>query len=187
MKNKYIDKIKLKNFTWRLNGVPGWHVLVNDRIDMQNDILFSSAKNQITNALTVVLHSIELSFPPSHQRTIGWTLTKRFPQTQFIIATCSPLICQAAVNGSVWRMPQEDEGNEIIGVKGHELNKILYGNLLAAYSTGIFGKDIDRSDHAQKLLSELAELNYKSTYETLSQKDNERREYLSEIFRQDLN
>jgi hypothetical protein len=47
-------------------------------------------------------------------------------------------------------------------VQGSELKRLIYGNVLEAYSTEMFGQDVNRSDAAAAKLQRLALLNRKS-------------------------
>ena len=109
------------------------------------------------------------------QRTIGVWFRKHFPRVQFIVSTHSPLICQAAEVGTVFRLPRpgadpaEDRGEMIEGLAR---KRLLYGNVLDAYGTGVFGDGVTRSDSAQAKLERLAELNTQELVGSLS--DDER-------------
>jgi hypothetical protein len=93
---------------------------------------------------------------------------------QFIVTTHSPLICQAADVGTVYRLPKPGSVEPPGMLKGEELQRLLYGNVLDAYSTEMFGENITRSEEAQKLFQRLAELNVKETFKKLT--DSERKE-----------
>ena len=53
-------------------------------------------------------------------------------------------------------------------VTGTELNKILYGDLVEAYDTKLFGIASTRSDAGKQKQTRLAELNVKSRHEKLT-------------------
>ena len=76
------------------------------------------------------------------------------------MTTQSPLVCQAAEHGSVFRLPRPgtDEKGEF--VTGVALQRLLYGNVLDAYGTDVFG-DASRSDSGKRKMRRLAELNLK--------------------------
>lgn len=52
----------------------------------------------------VLIDEIDAHLHPNWQRRIGRWFTTCFPQIQFIVTTHSPLVCQAAVHGSVFRL-----------------------------------------------------------------------------------
>jgi hypothetical protein len=58
---------------------------------------------------------------------------------------------------------------------GEELNRLLYGNILDAYSTGAFGDDVSRSRMGKERLKRLAALNLKSLRSGLSEEESRER------------
>ena len=56
-------------------------------------------------------------------------------------------------------------------VKGDELKRLIHGNVLEAYSTEMFGRDVNRSDSSAAMLRRLAVLNRKSLRGKLSGRD----------------
>jgi len=112
----------------------------------------------------VLIDEVDAHLHPTWQRRIGQWFRTHFPRMQFIVTTHSPLICQAAEVGSVWRLPRpgiEEEGGMVTGT---ELNRLLYGDVLDAYSTGVFGPGVTRSDVGKQRLERLAELNVKELF-----------------------
>jgi hypothetical protein len=97
---------------------------------------------------------------------------------QFIVTTHSPLICQAAEVGSVWRLPRP--GTEELGgmVTGTDLDRLLYGNVLDAYGTQLFGEGVTRSEEAKLRLDRLAELNWKQLQGDLTDKEKDEQQAL---------
>lgn len=121
--------------------------------------VFSSDGRVVQAAGTVLIDEIDVHLHPTWQRTVGHWFRHYFPNMQFIVTTHSPLICQAAEGGSVFVLPRPgtDELGEM--VEGVSLNRLLYGDVLDAYSTGAFGDGVTRSAAAQEKLQRLAELN----------------------------
>jgi hypothetical protein len=119
----------------------------------------------------VIIDDIEAHLHPSWQRTIGVWYRKLFPNLQFIVSSHSPLICQAAEVGSVFRLPRPgadpavDRGEMVTGLA---LERLLYGNVLDAYGTGVFGEGVMRSESGQEKLMRLAELNTRELLGPLS-------------------
>lgn len=62
------------------------------------------------------------------------------------------------------KLPNFIENQKGYRVRGIELDRLLYGNILEALSSDVFGVGIERSDEAQELLKQLAELNIKSQF-----------------------
>ncbi len=121
----------------------------------------------------VLIDEIDAHLHPTWQRRIGLWFREHFPNLQFIVTTHSPLICQAADVGTVWRLPKPGSGEAAAQVTGTALNRLLYGDVLDAYGTELFGQDVARSDESQKLLARLAELNRKSLRGKLNGKERE--------------
>jgi energy-coupling factor transporter ATP-binding protein EcfA2 len=109
----------------------------------------------------VAIDEIDAHLHPAWQQRIGDWFVEHFPETQFFVTTHSPIICRAARRGSVWLlpMPGSDEGPRRI--VGHDLNRLIYGNILDAYGTELFGEEVTRSEQSKKKLEQLARLNRK--------------------------
>ncbi|MEK6283381.1 MAG: AAA family ATPase [Acidobacteriota bacterium] len=136
--------------------------------------IFNEDMTKIMTPGVVLIDEIDAHLHPTWQRKIGLWLREHFPKMQFIVTTHSPLICQAADVGTVWRLPQPGTNETGCMLAGVELDRLLYGNVLDAYSTEVFGEDINRSEESKKKLHELAELNYKELHGKLT--SSERRE-----------
>ncbi len=109
----------------------------------------------------VLIDEIDVHLHPSWQRRVGVWFRKHFPNIQFIVSTHSPLICQAADVGTVFLLPRP--GSDDVGgmLRGARLKRLLYGNVLDAYGTEVFGRDVSRSDKAKEKRRRLAQLNVK--------------------------
>lgn len=130
----------------------------------------------------VLIDEIDAHLHPSWQREIGFWFRRHFPNLQFIVTTHSPLICQAASEGSVFVLPapgSEDEGRMLHGTA---LKRLLYGNVLEAYGSGAFGRGGERSEEANLLLNRLADLNILELEEELSEAERAERDRLRAIF-----
>ncbi|HLK56617.1 MAG TPA: AAA family ATPase [Chthonomonadaceae bacterium] len=120
----------------------------------------------------VLIDEIDAHLHPTWQQQVGVWFRTHFPQMQFLVATHSPLVCQAATVGSVYRLPQpgtDERGKMVTGVA---LDRLLYGDVLEAYSTELFGA-ISRSAEGEVMLDRLAELNIKALREPLSEEERE--------------
>lgn len=133
---------------------------------------------QIIAPGVVLIDEIDVHLHPTWQRRIGIWFREHFPKIQFIVTTHSPLICQAASVGTVYRLPQpgSDEQGEMI--TGQMLDRLLYGNVLDAYGTEVFGEGITRSEKSKQNLARLAKLNQKAKHETLTETEEEERQKL---------
>lgn len=146
-------------------------------ISSPDTTLFSADFTQIILPGLILIDEVDVHLHPSWQRTIGRWFIEHFPNIQFIVTTHSPLVCQAAVNGSIWRLPTPGSGE--VGYRiskddpktSEEWKRLVYGNILEAYSTDLFGENIDRSPEAQEKFERLAELSAKELRGTLSEED----------------
>lgn len=133
------------------------------------DGIFDPNDHTVISAPGVVLiDEVDAHLHPSWQKHVGLWFRRHFPNVQFIVTTHSPLVCQSATEGSVWRLPRpgnQERGGRVVGL---DLDRLLYGNVLDAYSTEAFGLDNTRSEEAQKKLLRLAQLNRKELRNGLS-------------------
>ncbi len=146
--------------------------------------LFSDDAERVLRSGVVLIDEIDAHLHPTWQRTIGFWFRRHFPNVQFIVSTHSPLVCHAAEHGTVFRLPRpgasasEDQGEMVTGLA---LQRLLYGNVLDAYGTGVFGPGVTRSDQANELLDELAGLNARALSSSLRPDEEERREALKRM------
>jgi predicted ATP-binding protein involved in virulence len=144
--------------------------------------IFNADHSAILPEGAVIVDEIDAHLHPKWQRVIGPWLTAHFPRIQFLVSTHSPLVCQGAIRGSVTRLPQpgsEEPGGRLTGLA---LNRLLYGDILEALSSGAFGHEVGRSKAANDLLQELARLNLRARRTALDQPAQARRAQLQAIF-----
>jgi hypothetical protein len=130
----------------------------------------------------VLIDEIDVHLHPIWQARIGKWFTQCFPNMQFIVTTHSPLVCRAAVNGSIWRLPDPGSNDSVEQILGQDLQSLLYGDILDAFSTGIFGETTDRDDSGKQKLQRLAELNVKFYRDEASKDELLEREKLLSLF-----
>lgn len=133
----------------------------------------------------VLIDEIDVHLHPTWQARIGHWFTRCFPNLQFIVSTHSPIICRAAVKGSVWRLPAPNSGQPPRRVEGSELQKLLYGDVLDAFGTGIFGQSITRSAAGHQKLERLAALNIRYYRDEATSAEKTERQTLLELFPSD--
>ena len=129
----------------------------------------------------VLIDEIDAHLHPTWQTKIGEALTKFFPKIQFIVTTHSPLICRAAEHGSVWRLAAPGSGRVSGRITGTDLQRLIYGNVLDAYGTEVFGENVTSSSHAAELRDKLASLNKKSYKGTITKKEKKELDKLRNI------
>ena len=93
----------------------------------------------------VLIDEIDAHLHPTWQRRIGFWLTRHFPKVQFIVTTHSPLVCHAAEKGSIFRLPTPGQKEKARMLTGLEKDRLIFGSVLDAYGTDLFGMDVSRS------------------------------------------
>jgi hypothetical protein len=132
----------------------------------------SEAGVMVVNAYGVVLiDEIDSHLHPEWQTRIGQWFVKHFPKIQFIVTTHSPLICRAAENSIIWSLERTEGGVAVSEVTGETKNRLLYGNILDAVDTGLFGESADRSEIAVMMLEEMARLETRELFGKMSDQD----------------
>jgi hypothetical protein len=129
----------------------------------------------------VLIDEVDAHLHPSWQRKIGLFLRKCFPNIQFVVTTHSPLVCQAADVGTVFRLPRPGTDEQGHMVRGTELDRLIYGELSDAYATEAMG-GIGRSDKAQALVDRLGLLNRKEVDVGLAEDERREQRWLRGIF-----
>jgi hypothetical protein len=125
------------------------------------EVFDSEEPTKIIAPGVVLIDEVDAHLHPTWQRKIGLWFRTHFPNLQFIVTTHSPLVCQAAEHGTVFQLPKPGSKKKGKMIEGEELNRLLYGNVLDAYGTELFGENINRSEESKKLMQKLAELNRK--------------------------
>jgi AAA domain, putative AbiEii toxin, Type IV TA system len=143
-------------------------------------------KNQVEKSTqvngVVLIDEIDVHLHPTWQTRIGQWFTSCFPNIQFIVTTHSPLICRAAVKGSVWQLPPPKSNQKTRRIEGAELHQLLYGDVLDAFSTGVFGESVTRSAAGHAKLERLAELNIRYYRQEASASELAERQILLDLF-----
>lgn len=142
---------------------------------------FKNGKFTIDLPGVVLIDEIDAHLHPSWQARIGDWFTSVFPGIQFIVTTHSPLICRASENGTIWRLRSPGSAYSSGEVTGVEKQRLIYGDLLDAYGTELFGKNITQSQSGQELTEKLASLNMKSFKSRLSEREMKELEKLKTI------
>jgi predicted ATPase len=137
--------------------------------------LFSEDNQTIIASGIVLIDEIDAHLHPEWQRRIGFWFLEHFPNMQFIVTTHSPLVCQAASHGSIWRLPAPGDSQSAYQItkESEEWKRLVYGDILEAYSTDLFGENIDRSPEAQAKLERIAALSAKEIHAPLSDTEEE--------------
>lgn len=146
------------------------------------DLMFDHEVSKVMPNGVVIVDEIDVHLHPTWQRTIGPWLVWHFPNIQFLVSTHSPLVCQGATHGSITQLPTPGVKGSGGRITGAALNKLLYGDILDALSSGAFGEGIERSEEAQEMFLELATLNSRARRKLLSEAEVIRRSVLQATF-----
>jgi predicted ATP-dependent endonuclease of OLD family len=133
--------------------------------------IFSNDFKQVVLPGVVMIDEVDAHLHPTWQQKIGLWFREHFPNIQFIVTTHSPLVCQAADVGTVWKLPEPGTNENLYRISGQDLKRLLYGDILEAYSTEVFGENVTRSEKSQEQLERLAELNLKELHKSLTAKE----------------
>lgn len=145
------------------------------------EAVFSANNTRIIAPGVILIDEVDAHLHPTWQRRIGLWFREHFPNIQFIVTTHSPLVCQAAEHGTVFRLPAPGSGEKAEMVTGIMLNRLLYGDVLDAYGTELFGEDVGRSEAGQQKMQQLAELNVKEVNAGLSNAERKKQQALRAI------
>ena len=126
----------------------------------------------------VLIDEIDVHLHPTWQRQVGLWFREHFPQMQFIVTSHSPFVCQASTVGTVYRLATPGTSEEDRRITGTELQRLLYGNILEAYGTELFGDAMTRSEKSYTRLQRLAELNVNELRRKLSPKERQEQQRL---------
>ncbi|MEI6140657.1 MAG: AAA family ATPase [Mariniphaga sp.] len=133
----------------------------------------------------VLIDEIDAHLHPTWQTRVGQWFTSFFPNIQFIVTTHSPLICRACDNGTIWRLAPPGSETESMQVTGDDRNQLIYGNVLDAYGTEIFGSDVSINIDSIDKKEELVKLSKMKTAGKISSVEEFRLKELRKIFSTD--
>ncbi len=137
-----------------------------------------AAPSRVIAPGVVFIDEVDAHLHPTWQRSIGAKLTQAFPRMQFIVTTHSPLVCRSAARGSIFVLPSPGEEGEGRFLTETEKTRLVLGNVLDAYGTGVFGVGVDQSDEGRARLDRLAALNVKELDAALSEDEERERNAL---------
>jgi len=107
----------------------------------------------------VLIDEIDAHLHPTWQIRIGQWFTEYFPNIQFIVTTHSPLICRACDKGSIWRLAAPGSNQPSGEITGTDKDKLIFGNILDAYGTEVFGTGVVRGEKSEEKMERLGHLN----------------------------
>jgi predicted ATPase len=146
------------------------------------DQIFDDQNSRVIVPGVAMVDEIDAHLHPTWQKKVGFWFTEHFPNFQFIVTTHSPLICQASVKGSIFLLPRPGTEEEGRMLEGTDRDRLVYGDILDAYSTEAFGSGDTRSPEAHKMQERLASLNIKELKHGLSTKEKTEQQRLRATF-----
>ncbi len=123
----------------------------------------------------VLIDEVDAHLHPTWQARIGEWFTQFFPNIQFIVTTHSPLICRACEKGTIWRLAAPGSDFKSAEIKGIEKDRLVFGNILDAYGTEVFGQSPVRSSRTDEKLARLGRLNMLSAFGKINEEEEEER------------
>lgn len=133
----------------------------------------------------VLVDEIDAHLHPTWQTRIGQWFLKYFPKLQFIVTTHSPLVCRAAENGSIWRLAAPGSDEKSGEITGLDRERLIYGNILDAYGTEVFGEDVSISQDSVEKQEEMVKLSKKKMLDAISPEVEEKLQDLKKVFTTD--
>lgn len=149
-----------------------------------NQLVFekiNNGENIIDLPGVVLIDEIDAHLHPTWQTRIGEWFTKYFPKIQFIVTTHSPLVCRACEKGSIWRLASPGSNTESGEVTGLERERLIFGNILDAYGTELFGQSPVRSEKTDEKQKRLGHLNMLSAFGKITEEEEKERMELQQI------
>lgn len=117
----------------------------------------------------VLIDEVDAHLHPTWQQRIGFFFTRHFPHFQFLVTTHSPLVCRAAEHGSIYRLPAPGLATKGAMLLGQDRARLLYGDVLDAFGTEVFGRDVTRGELGQAKFDRLADLNVQARFGKLEE------------------
>jgi len=106
----------------------------------------------------VLIDEVDLHLHLRWQQRIGFWLKRHFPKIQFIVASHSPFVCQAADPKGLIRLPTPGEDRIAEHVSEELYRTVVNGSLDEAVLTDLFGLETPYTEQTEKLRQRVAEL-----------------------------
>lgn len=145
------------------------------KFDLQRD---DDGRLVIENGALVLIDEIEAHLHVSWQQKIGFWLTERFPNVQFLVTTHSPFICQAAHREGLFLLPAPGEVRGVERADQATYNQVVNGSIDDAVLSKLFGLEHAKSLQTLAKEQEWATLRMQSLEAPLSDADAKRKREL---------
>lgn len=137
---------------------------------------------RITRSGVVLIDEIDAHLHPEWQREIGFWLKRHFPRIQFLVTTHSPLVCQAADPGGLFRLPEPGSGDAPRRLTDEEHQEVVASRPNTILRGPAFGLPSTRSELADAKRSEFARLGAKARAGATLTADEQQRFHQLELF-----
>ena len=128
----------------------------------------------VTRPGVVLIDEIDAHLHPEWQRQVGEWFKRLFPNTQFIVTTHSPLICQAADENGIFHLPAPGKEFPPFRLPPEEYKKVITGRADTIYLSPAFGLEYTRSPKAVTARREYSRLQAKKMTASLSEQEKKR-------------
>jgi energy-coupling factor transporter ATP-binding protein EcfA2 len=145
------------------------------------ELVSADGPTQVSHPGVVLIDEVDAHLHPEWQRKIGFWFKKIFPNIQFIVTTHSPMICQAADNDSIYRLPAPGTERTPFQIRGDDYNQIIASPPNQILISQAFQLEEIRSPRAVEARRGYAQLKAKNAATTLSPQERQRMEQL-ELF-----
>lgn len=119
----------------------------------------------------VLIDEPEQHLHPEWQQKLGFWFREHFPQLQFLVATHSPFICQAASPRGLLRLNAQGSGPAAQHVDEETFRRVVRGGVDDAVVTALFGLEHPHSAEAEAKRDRLAVLEAQAFDSELSPED----------------
>lgn len=145
----------------------------------------TDGSGSVNHAGVVLIDEIDAHLHPQWQREIGDWFKRLFPKIQFVVTTHSPLVCQAADGGAIFRLPAPGGADEPFRVSEEDYRKIIAGKPDTILLTPAFGMEHTRSPTAVAARREYSKLRAKQMQIPLTEEEKSRQLELEMFVRED--
>lgn len=119
----------------------------------------------------VLIDEPEQHLHPSWQQRLGFWFKEHFPNMQFLVATHSPFICQAADQGRLIRLNLPGEVPVAQKMDEETTRRVVAGGVDEAAVSALFGLDYPHSEESEKKRERVADLEAKELDDELTQEE----------------
>lgn len=118
-------------------------------------------KIRIKRSGVVLIDEVDAHLHPEWQREIGFWLKRHFPNIQFLVATHSPIICQAADPNGLFVLPEPGSSDQPRRLTDEDYKKVIASRPDTILLTPAFSLQNTRSPRAVQGRAEFAKLQAK--------------------------